>query len=814
MRSYSPHRTRTHPASADNGSRGKETRLNFILVYCNESNLQTEAGRKQCEKVCDRHFCCFHTVTNGYECQYDDSVTCDEHSACPIILAGLLGGFEGMEAVGGGGALSKVPSLHGDNGIAMPPGTVGFNLPPVEDSEVSPPSIGDYSDVTQVSTVPMGLLGDDVHGGRYTAAQLHEMKLWLDGKKQKERDSPKADPVSMKIGQKMRGGDVVAKQHSVRSYNRPDPIARCYDLLHQSDANSNDDRILQNYEYTNFIADLSEGDFDFENYDDMPFAFKISFTFLSCYPTFDDESNENGGDDCFLGPESGVDIAGTGPQEVPKPEEEAFLQLVCEVALLTVGLETYGMTPPSHDDVLTLVPLRPFGLRLSNLPSASPVLLALSEPLTISTIGDGVGLNAAAIRALSDFILDLGTRAFSQSQAYGERFEEWDVGNIWSLGEDGMNNSDELVFSTSSDTLPLAEMSRMPSDDAGVGDGILDIFDRRRRLLEDAPLDSTAVLTMVHESTVTFKDMYWEGAPEPQELTEYLVREINSDANRGELLKKLRPLACGAKDVTAGECDIEVEVVSRRSIVIVVDDSVIVVDDDGAQGMAMMEDGGGSVEPKPPVDSTGGTNGGEGARNPSDIDTTRPQGVHTTEDDLIFDDAPLALDTNFGEQMTDPVSEPTSPDDLPTDPSIGTGDNGNPSDLGTGHADVDADYVKAKPLSKGVRAGAQELAVKGSDGGSYLKTNNPAVVAATVFGAALFASLVAILLYRRKSNRRRAAAADGDWPVRGDHSSLSSEATAKCRESTIDCNDPVVLSAKSLCGGSWAPVRGTPPPRR
>ncbi len=82
------------------------------------------------------------------------------------------------------------------------------------------------------------------------------------------------------------------------------------------------------------------------------------------------------------------------------------------------------MTKSNDDDALTVIPLHPFGLRLSNLPSASPVLLALGKP---STTGEGIGsssvvLDGPAMRALLQYVSDLGTSAFRESRAYGESF--------------------------------------------------------------------------------------------------------------------------------------------------------------------------------------------------------------------------------------------------------------------------------------------------------------------------------------------------------------------------------------------------------
>ena len=86
-----------------------------------------------------------------------------------------------------------------------------------------------------------------------------------------------------------------------RSYDRGNPSETCFDTLYESDANG--DGVLQNYEYTAFIADLSDGDYVEDEYVDLPFALKVNFAYLSFLCR---SSPVNGGENCCIGPESGI----------------------------------------------------------------------------------------------------------------------------------------------------------------------------------------------------------------------------------------------------------------------------------------------------------------------------------------------------------------------------------------------------------------------------------------------------------------------------------------------------------------------------
>jgi len=374
---YVTHRTRTHQPSANDNGLGpwQEMRRKYIREYCDESNIQTDAGREKCEKICGDHFCCFDTAMDGYSCQYDESVACEVDSVCQNILAGLLdiGNFDGMEP--SGGALPKVTSLSEDNDSLVPPSAAGMDPPPHEFDQVPPSPIGDDSDGGDDSTGPIGVMDQNVIVGEYTLEDLREIKILLDDKKGSRKDNL----VLMELEEEMGVNEGIVKEYLTRFYDHTDPTSTCFDVLYQSDENG--DNILQKNEYINFIADFSDGDVDPDNYSDFPFAFKINFIYLSCQCKFLPMSEVNGGEECCLGPDAGIYISGTGSQEVSTAAEEVHLQLVCVTAQETIDYvrsvlpQTVAPTESSTSLELTDSPVtNPVSDVPTNQPTASPVV--------------------------------------------------------------------------------------------------------------------------------------------------------------------------------------------------------------------------------------------------------------------------------------------------------------------------------------------------------------------------------------------------------------------------------------------------------
>jgi len=142
----------------------QEIRRKYITVYCEESNVQKKAGRKQCQQVCENHFCCFDTSRDGYNCQDDKSMTCDVYEACQVMMVGLFDNVDGTE--------SGTPETQRVNDLDfMPPDMIADFLP-------LPPPI-ENTGSEDFARDPMGVLGDlapDHSIVEYTAAELREMK--------------------------------------------------------------------------------------------------------------------------------------------------------------------------------------------------------------------------------------------------------------------------------------------------------------------------------------------------------------------------------------------------------------------------------------------------------------------------------------------------------------------------------------------------------------------------------------------------------------------------------------------------------------
>ena len=149
-------------------------RQKYVEAYCDDSNVRTRAGRKQCEKVCENYFCCFDTGSVGYNCQEDRGMTCAAYSPCGTLLA--EGMFDGTEGLDGWDALPLPRPLMRR---PCPPDMVGGEdgFPPVEAVPGDPAPLPLPGDLTDDD------VNDDVDGRdvpEYATKELCEMRADTD----------------------------------------------------------------------------------------------------------------------------------------------------------------------------------------------------------------------------------------------------------------------------------------------------------------------------------------------------------------------------------------------------------------------------------------------------------------------------------------------------------------------------------------------------------------------------------------------------------------------------------------------------------
>mmetsp|Transcript_25408 Transcript_25408/g.54653 ORF Transcript_25408/g.54653 Transcript_25408/m.54653 type:complete len:1087 (+) Transcript_25408:346-3606(+) len=115
--------------------------------------------------------------------------------------------------------------------------------------------------------------------------------------------------------------------YATRTYDPANPQETCYIKLYESDVDG--DGIVTNDEYTTFVAELSEGDYNVTNYVDLPFAIKVNFVYLNCLCQLNPEIARQEDRNCCEGPDGGIYVAGAGPEDTPTEVEDAYLQTVC-----------------------------------------------------------------------------------------------------------------------------------------------------------------------------------------------------------------------------------------------------------------------------------------------------------------------------------------------------------------------------------------------------------------------------------------------------------------------------------------------------
>eukprot|EP00571_Detonula_confervacea_P012348 CAMPEP_0172303000 /NCGR_PEP_ID=MMETSP1058-20130122/4612_1 /TAXON_ID=83371 /ORGANISM="Detonula confervacea, Strain CCMP 353" /LENGTH=785 /DNA_ID=CAMNT_0013013677 /DNA_START=189 /DNA_END=2546 /DNA_ORIENTATION=+ len=240
----------------------------------------------------------------------------------------------------------------------------------------------------------------------------------------------------------------------------------------------------------------------------------------------------------------------------------------------------------TNDDDKTRIPLLPFSLQLSNIPPSSPLAMNVNNnPIASIGVGgidgDGIAVQQGnfakgnspqeaqaqvVINSILEHVNVMGSRTFTESSVYGDRFEEWNVGNdVWSSefvvqllpddGDDGGSESSPVPAAVASEanSSPLFDDRRMKMVRGG-----------GRRLQDDdsSNTGTTTMVTLGHNGTVTFNGLYWEDDPTSYDVTAFLVSELNSDGNREELKNKLSGVVCTSEELTGGECNLEVMVVA------------------------------------------------------------------------------------------------------------------------------------------------------------------------------------------------------------------------------------------------------------
>ena len=66
----------------------RDVRRKYVRAHCEGPSVRSEAGRRQCERVCERRFCCFDATPDGHDCREDPRMTCDLYEPCRSVLTG------------------------------------------------------------------------------------------------------------------------------------------------------------------------------------------------------------------------------------------------------------------------------------------------------------------------------------------------------------------------------------------------------------------------------------------------------------------------------------------------------------------------------------------------------------------------------------------------------------------------------------------------------------------------------------------------------------------------------------------------------
>ena len=272
------------------------------------------------------------------------------------------------------------------------------------------------------------------------------------------------------------------------------------------------------------------------------------------------------------------------------------------------------------DDKFTIIDLLSFELRISNIPSSSPVIMN-SAVVVDDNANTDTPLAVAAVSStemldpLVEHIHYVVETAFRASVTYGDRFDAWNAGEIVAVVHGDSSPEETAVVEPAVEEQPVdvvepassaadpavardetsgvqeawASVAEAAADadsevvDEGAGtpetvpaaaavaDGKRWLRGLLRGLVDVPPEEATAIqqggsavattaTLSVQGGDVTFAGpVYWDRDPTPRELTEFVVSELGSPENGDDILAKLRPMVCSAEEIIGMECDIGFE---------------------------------------------------------------------------------------------------------------------------------------------------------------------------------------------------------------------------------------------------------------
>ncbi|KAL7469426.1 hypothetical protein ACHAXS_011766 [Conticribra weissflogii] len=213
----------------------------------------------------------------------------------------------------------------------------------------------------------------------------------------------------------------------------------------------------------------------------------------------------------------------------------------------------------SNDVGQIAIPLCPFTIRIVNV--SSPGI---------------AGLEPDAILNIINETTDLGTQILAESEFYGERFLDLDLGEVWAV-DFSQNENGSSIDGVENDTLEndTAKMSKTNHDgdedearrDGQGYDENSDEVLRHIRSLRDSPLDSgTALITLGQNGTVYFKGSYFLEDPLTDEVTLTLVKGLSEMDRRNELAKIVNGALKQESSPNMNVSALSVEVVSLQDL--------------------------------------------------------------------------------------------------------------------------------------------------------------------------------------------------------------------------------------------------------